>query len=126
MKRTVRRTGFGLVEMLVVIVIIAVLALILLPRLTGGRDAAGRKVPAPRERAQRVQGVSYTQQINTAVQMYRDDNEGKNPPSLADLKAYKVTDEMIRDPVTHQPLSYDPETGTVGGNKPALPRVNGF
>lgn len=126
MKRITRRAGFGLVEILVVIVLIAVLSLILLPRLTGGRDAAGRKVPAPRERARQAQGVSYTQQINMAIQMYRDDNEGRNPPRLADLKAYKVTDEMIQNPVTHQPLSYDPETGVVGGAKPVLPRVNGF
>ena len=126
MKRSKRRAGLGLIEILVVMVIIAVLALILLPRLTGGRDAAGRKVPAPRERAQQVQGVSYAQQINMAIQMYRDDNDGKNPPSLADLKPYKVTDEMVHDPVTRQPLSYDPEIGAVGGGKPALPRVNGF
>ena len=128
MKRSIaRRAGVGLIEILVVMVIIAVLALVLLPRLTGGQDAAGqRKAPAPRERAQQAQGASYTQQINLAIQMYRDDNEGRNPPSLADLKPYKVTDEMIRDPVTHQPLPYDPETGVVGGNQPALPRVNGF
>lgn len=126
---TKRQVGLGLVEILIVLGIITVLALVLLPRLTGGggRDAAGpRKAPAPRERAQRARGASYTQQINLAIQMYRDDNEGKNPPSLTDLKPYNVTDEMIRDPVTHQPLPYDPEIGVVGGNQPALPRVNGF
>ena len=126
-RRFPRRRGLGLIEVLVVLVVIALLALVVIPRVTtGGRDETGARRAAPRERARQAQGVSYTQQINLAIQMYRDDNDGKNPPSLADLKPYKVTEEMIVDPVTRRPLPYDPETGAVGGGGAALPRANGF
>ena len=127
MKRSKRPAGFGLIEILVVIVIIAILALVLIPRLTGGKDAAGRKVAAPRERAQQVAGSAYVAQINQAISMYRMDNENQNPPSLQDLKRYGVTEEMMRDQVTGQLLPYDPRTGTLrvpGGT--GLPQVPGF
>ena len=121
-------TAFSLIEVLVVIVILVILALVLLPRLTGGKDpVSGKRVAAPRERARQVQGLSYAQQINAAIQMYRDDNEGRNPAGLAELKRYGVTDEMLNDPSTGQPLAYDPQTGQIsGGGAPALPRVPGF
>ena len=129
-----RAAGFSLVEILVVIVIIAILTTLLLPRLTsGGRDSKGRPVAGPRERARQTAGTSYAQQINTALQMYRDDNEGQNPPSLADLKRYGIVNEMLRDQITGQPLSYDPRTGTVGASRgrggavpPTLPRTPGY
>ena len=109
--------AFGLIELLVVIAILLLLVLVVLPRLTGSKDPiSGQKVAAPRERAQQVQGVSYAQQLGMALQMYRDDNEGKNPPTLADLKRYGATDEMLRDPVTGQPLAYDPQTGQIGAS----------
>ena len=132
--QTSRRAAFSLIEILVVIVIIAILAALLLPRLTGGgKDSDGRPVAAPRERAQQTAGTSYAQQINMALQMYRDDNEGRNPPSLADLKRYGVADEMLRDPITGRPLSYDPRTGAVGASRdrggavpPTLPGTPGY
>lgn len=136
--RSARRSsaGLGLIEILVTVVIIAVLALVLIPRVTGGKDpVSGQTVAAPRERAEQVVGVSHLQQINMAVQMYRQDNDNQNPPDLAALKSYGVTDEMIRDPITHQPLAYNPQTGIVGGgsagagnnaSSPALPRVPGY
>ncbi len=130
------RSGFGLIEILVVIVIISILAVILIPRLTGGgKDAVGRKVPAPRERAQQVAGSAYVAQINQAISMYRMDNDGQNPQSLQDLKRYGVTDEMLVDQVTKQPLPYDPTMGTLrlpgggsggGAGGTGLPQVPGF
>lgn len=124
MKRTAR-AGFSLVEVILVVVIIAILAAVIVPRLTGGgKDVAGRRVAGPRQRAEQTAGVSYTQQIGMALQMYRDDNEGRNPPDLAALKAYGITDEMLVDPVSKQPLAYDPVTGRVGGT--TLPGTPGF
>lgn len=124
-----RSRGFSLIEILIVIVIIALLSAFLIPRLigSGGKDASGKTVASPKQRAQQTVGVEYTSQINMAIQMYRDDHEGQNPPDLQSLKAYKVTDEMLLDPVTRQPLSYDAQTGTVApsaGN--TLRRVPGF
>lgn len=111
------RSGFGLVEILVVIVIISILAVVMIPRLTGGKDAVtGKKIAAPRERAKQVAGSSYTGQINQAIQMYRMDHEDRMPPNLQALKAYGVTDEMLLDPNTRQPLPYNPQTGQVGGS----------
>jgi prepilin-type N-terminal cleavage/methylation domain-containing protein len=123
MKRRLPLHGFSLVEILLVVAILAILAYFLLPHLLGGKDGlTGKKITAPKQRAQQVVGVTYTYQINQAIQMYRGDHDGQNPPSLADLKTYGVTDEMMLDPVTHQPLMYNPATGSVGnpggGNNP--------
>ena len=109
--------AFGLIEILVVIVIIAVVALFVLPRLLGGTDpVTKKKITSPRERAQKAAGTEYIGQINLAIQMYKQDHDDQLPPTLADLKNYGVTNEMMLDPVTKQPLPYDPATGRVGNS----------
>jgi len=62
------RRAFTLIELLVVIAIIAILAALLFP-------VFGKA----RERARRAQCVSNLKQINTAIQMYLDDWDGKYP-----------------------------------------------
>lgn len=125
--RRVNTPGMSLVEVLVALVLLIALAAFLLPRLAGrgGKDASGKTVTAPRDRARQVVGASNTQQINQAIQMYRMDHDNRNPPNLQALKTYGLTDEMLLDPVTRQPLAYDPRTGTVAGGTP-LGRVPGF
>ena len=130
-----KRAGFGLIEILVVIVIISIMMLILIPRLTGG-GKSGKKHHTPIERAKDTAGISYVSQINQAIMMYKQDNDGKNPPDLKSLKSYGVLDEMMVDQVTKQPLAYDPATGVVSepanpsaattapGSAPAPPRTN--
>jgi prepilin-type N-terminal cleavage/methylation domain-containing protein len=108
------RNAFTLVELLVVAIILCILMAILLPRYLGGKDpVTGKKVAAPKERAQAVAGVSYISQINQAISMYKMDNDDALPPDLQALKRYGVTDEMLIDPVSRQPLQYDPQTGQV-------------
>lgn len=120
-----RRRAFSLVEILVVIVIIALLAAVLLPRyLSGGKDASGKKVLAPKQRAQQTAGISYISQIQQAIMMYKMDNEERLPPNLQELRRYGVTQEMLLDPVTKQPLQYNPQTGEVTSPTPLPGSVN--
>jgi prepilin-type N-terminal cleavage/methylation domain-containing protein len=120
--------GFSLIEVLVVVVLLLLVSAFLLNRYAGlGGNAGEKKVATPKQRARQVEGVTYRLQINQAMTMYREDHEGQNPPSLEALKTYGVTDEMLVDPVTRQPLPYDPATGTVGATPGTnLPRVPGY
>ena len=116
-----------MIEILVVVVIIAVLAVFLLPRLLGGaKDANGKRIPAPKERAKYAASTEYIGQINQAITMYKMDHDDALPPTLADLKTYGVTQDMITDPVTKQPLSYDPKTGVVGNSMGKSGGVDGL
>lgn len=116
-KAPAARAGFTLIELLVTVCIMCVLMAIILPHYLGGKDpVTGKKVVAPREKAQQVGDMEYVGQINQAIAMYKMDNDDHLPPNLDALKKYGVTEEMLRDQTTGRRLSYDPRTGVVGNS----------
>lgn len=62
-------TGFTLIELLVTIGIIAILASLIFPALSGAK-----------QRARRIECLNHVRQLNLALTLYADDHDGQTPP----------------------------------------------
>lgn len=119
-----RRSGQALIGLLAVVLIgMALYFLLLGPR--QGSDGEVRPSVARQsiDRSKEVGvGGSNNGQIQAAIEIFKQDNDGRAPSSLDELRnspaAKGFPAEMWVDPVTQQPLNYDPTTGTVSSPAP--------
>ena len=125
-----RRSGQSLVGLLVVIVIIMCLYLLFLGKRTGPNGETKASVlKQSLNKGEDVNTTSNILQIQGAVEMYKNDNDGRVPASLDELKnsafgkGYPA--EMWVDSVSKQPLDYDPQTGRVSSATGGLKGVPG-
>lgn len=104
--------GFGLIEVLVVMVIIIGLSLWFANVYLGkGEGKIGERVHTPMARTQETVCASNLDQVRKAVMMLHDgDADEKYPASLSELK---FPTESLSCPDGHEPYQYDPSTGQV-------------
>ena len=130
LSRTHRRRGQSLIGLLVVVLIVIGLYLLFLGRRTG--ENGETKVSVLKQSMNKGEDVatsSHILQIQQAVEMYKNDNDGRPPASLDELKnstygkAYPA--EMWIDSVSKQPLQYDPRSGRVSSPTGGLKGVPG-
>lgn len=109
--RTIR-SAFSLIEILVVAVILIALAAFLMPRYLAkapvkpGTKSGGSPIGAARS----VECTSNLSQIRQAYTMATTTGEDR-PSSLEQLKAFGVTDAMLRCPVSKTPYQFNAATG---------------
>ncbi|MDB6034584.1 MAG: prepilin-type N-terminal cleavage/methylation domain [Verrucomicrobiales bacterium] len=90
--------AFTLIELLVVIAIIGILAAMLLPALSQGKEAA-----------RRIACINNLRQLTQSLNMYADEQEGEYPPRMQPfwptrlLPYYQITN-LLRCPSDRQPV----------------------
>lgn len=113
-----RRSGQSMIGLLIVMLIaIGIYMLYLGQRKGENGETKSSVLKQSMDKGSDVNTTSNIMQIQQAVEMYKNDNDGKVPASLDELKnssygkGYPA--EMWYDSVSKQPLNYDPQTGRV-------------
>jgi hypothetical protein len=115
-KRNFRRRGQALIGLLIFTVLLVFLYLQFLgPRTTPEGEHRKSVAADSMDQAKEVQLTSNLNQIRQGIGMYRNDNEGRVPASMADLRKYlkDYPAEMWVNPNDNSPLIYDPSTGAI-------------
>ncbi|MBV9866633.1 MAG: hypothetical protein JO316_14860 [Abitibacteriaceae bacterium] len=121
-----RRRGQSLIGLLAVAFILIVLYMMFLGPRVGQNGQSEHSVARQSiDRAKDVSLESNLSQIRMAISMYKNDNDGKVPASLDELKNSSYgrgfPPEMWVNPLDGKPLVYDPATGSISaqGSGPA-------
>ena len=105
-------SGFSLIEVLVVLVILMVLAAILMPRYLGNARAKNGKAASALARAHDTECLYNIRSVRQAIEVSKaGDPDAKNPASLTELR--ELPKELLICPVGKVPYRYNPETGEV-------------
>lgn len=94
-----RQEGFTLIEMVVVIAIIVVLLLLMVPNLLNQKEKAEVKT-----------SDAFKTTLQTQVEIYKDENNGKNP---SEFKQLLSGDYLTQDQVNHANAKFRLENGKV-------------
>ena len=94
-KRIMRNKGFTLIELLVVIAIIGILSSVVLASLNTAR-----------QKARDARRVSDIKNIQLALELFADDNNGNYPASIAALVTGKYIAKEATDPLTNVAYSF--------------------
>jgi len=99
-----RDRGQTIVALLIAVAILAAVAAAMMGKFGGVYQGSI-------DRANQTACGAYTAQIRQAISMYKQDNDGKNPPSLQSLGKYGVIKDMYDAPGCS--YGYDAATGEV-------------
>lgn len=128
--RNSRRRGQSLIGILIVMLIAIGIYMMYLGKRRGENGEEKQSIlKQSMDKGSDVNTTSNILQIQQAVELYKNDNDGKVPASLDELKnsAYGkgYPAEMWVDSVSKQPLYYDPQSGRVSSATGGLPGVAG-
>lgn len=106
-----KRSGFTLVEILVVLVIMVLLASVSYSYLIGGKNEKGQKTKTPIQAGKSTACLMNLDQVRKGIQVFKTgETEEKLPTSLDELKFPK---DSVTCPDSKQAYQYNTETGEV-------------
>ena len=107
-----RLSGFGLVEILVVLALLIALSAFLIPKMVGpAKIVNGHRVSTPMSKAHDTVCLSNIRSVRQSIAVAKTgETEDKNPASLIELK---LPTEFLTCPDGKEPYNYNPQTGEV-------------